>query len=156
MPAWGTNPSFALPGTTCWRWGGDGDVGSAPGTWEIPAPGPQGVPDRRHAQYNVQVVGTLVHEVLPHRLLGRAHALLQGFWSDLTEDRLLLLFWEKRGYDPWKKKTNAGFPSLGVIISLGTEMTEAQCPRKTPGDTKTKEQGLGPGTEPLFEPQSRR
>lgn len=75
------------------------------GTWEISAPGPQGVPDRRHAQDNVQVICALVHEVLPHGLLGRARPLLQGFLSNLTEDRLLFLFWEKRGYDPWKTKT---------------------------------------------------
>lgn len=33
------------------------------GTWEISAAGPQGVPHRRHAQDDVQVIRTLVHEV---------------------------------------------------------------------------------------------
>lgn len=69
------------------------------GTWEISAPGPQGVSHRRHAQDDVQVIRTLVHEVLPHGFLGRAHPVLQSFLSELTEDRLLFLFWEKRGYD---------------------------------------------------------
>ena len=69
------------------------------GTWEISAAGPQGVPHWRHAQDDVQVVGTLVHEVLPHGLLGRACPLLQSLWPNLTEDRLLFLVWEKCGYD---------------------------------------------------------
>lgn len=69
------------------------------GTWEISAAGPQGVPHRRHAQDDVQVIRTLVHEVLPRGLLGRAHPSLQSLLSNLTEDRLLLLFWEKRGHD---------------------------------------------------------
>lgn len=69
------------------------------GTWEIPAAGPQGVPHRRHAQDNVQVICTLVHEVLPHRLLGQARPVLQSFLSDLSEDGLLLLFWKKCRHD---------------------------------------------------------
>lgn len=55
-------------------------------TWEVPAAGSEDVPYRRHAQDNVQVVGTLVHKVLPHAVFGRPRAHLQGLVTDLTQD----------------------------------------------------------------------
>ena len=94
-----TTSCFTLLGMPCRR--GKTDLqAQLRGTWEISAPRPQGVPHRRHAQDNVQVICALVHKVLPHGFLGRARPLLQSFLSNLTEDRLLFLFWEKRGYDP--------------------------------------------------------
>ena len=96
------SPRFCPVTVSCFalRKGGGEDVqAQLRGTWEIPAPGPQGVPHRRHAQDDVQIICTLVHKVLPPRLFGRARPLLQGFLSDLTEDRLFLLFWEKCRYD---------------------------------------------------------
>ena len=99
------------------------------GTWEISAAGPQGVPHRRHAQDDVQVVGTLVHEVLPHGLLGWACPLLQSLWPNLTEDRFLFLVWEKRGYDAWKTKAS-------ILFSLRLFLEALKCQKHSPRGRK--------------------
>lgn len=64
-------------------------------TWEVPTAGSEDVPYRRHAQDDVQVVGTLVHEVLPHAVFGRPRAHLQGLFTDLIQDGLFLVVGEQ-------------------------------------------------------------
>lgn len=54
---------------------------------EVPTPGPEGFPYRRHGQDYMEIICTLGDEILPDSFPGRGYSLLCGFISHLTDSK---------------------------------------------------------------------